>query len=110
MTHEHRRDEAVICDRLYRIGGVSIGKRRFVIHKWSPRLVSFGLLDGGRYRYSDPEKTVLDLAYLDFCHEVKGRAPSGLWREHIEGLDARKARRYAPAYPEKVALAMEGAL
>src|SRR3972149_6890948 len=34
MTHEERRDEAVISDPFFRIHGGPIGRRKFVIHKW----------------------------------------------------------------------------
>src|SRR3972149_12264387 len=51
MTHEERRHEAVISDSFYRMLGVPIGGKRFVVYKWRPDLVTFGLVDNGLYRH-----------------------------------------------------------
>ena len=99
MTHEDRRWEDVISDSLYRPAGVAVGGKRFVVSKWSPRLVRFGVVRLGPLPYSDPEKTVLDLAYLDHLRTLRGRGASGAWREHAEHVSARKLARYAKAYP-----------
>ena len=107
LTHEDRREETVVSRSLYRIHGVPIGSRRFVIHKWGPELFGFGLERRGTYRVSDPEKTVLDLAYLDFWRAKKGHAPTRAWAEHLPSVDARKIRRYLPHYPEGVRRAVE---
>lgn len=110
MTHEDRREEAVISDRFYRIHGVPIGLRRFVIHKWTPRLLAFGLLEKAPYRYSDPEKTVLDLVYLDHWNRKKGRAEARPWIDHVETVDVRRLRRHLAHYPEEVMEAVEAVL
>jgi len=110
MTHEDRRDEAVISDSFYRIKGVPIATRRFVIHKWRPELVAFGLLDKGTYRYSDPEKTVLDLAYWDHWRAAKGKAETRTWMDHVANVRSDKLRKYLRHYPVDVARAVEGIL
>ncbi|MDE1836024.1 MAG: hypothetical protein KGJ23_05355 [Euryarchaeota archaeon] len=102
LTHEDRREETVVSRSFYRIRGVPIGSRRFVIHKWDPGLFVFGLVRRGSYRVSDPEKTVLDLAYLDFWRSKKGHPPTGNWTEHLAEVDARRVRRYLPHYPEEL--------
>lgn len=107
LTHEDRREETVVSRSLYRIRGVPIGSRRFVIHKWGPELFGFGLERRGTYRVSDPEKTILDLAYLDFWRAKKGHAPNRVWAEHLPAVDARKVRRYLLHYPEEVRRAVE---
>ncbi|MGQ0535364.1 MAG: type IV toxin-antitoxin system AbiEi family antitoxin domain-containing protein [Methanobacteriota archaeon] len=110
MTHEDRREETVISDRFYRIRGVPIGPRRFVIHKWAPALLAFGLVEKGPYKYSDPEKTVLDLAYLDYWNRKKGRAETRTWNEHVDAADAGKLRRYLAHYPAEVKAAVGAVL
>ena len=99
LTHEDRREERVVSHACYRIGGIPIGSRRFVIHKWGAELFGFGIERRGRYRVSDPEKTVMDLAYLDFWSARKGHAPARLWNEHLGSVDVRRLRRYLPRYP-----------
>jgi hypothetical protein len=110
MTYEDCREEDVICDRFYRIKGVAIGGRVFVIHKWVASILEFGFLEKNLYRYSDPEKTVLDLAYMDYWSSRRGRAVGRAWREHIGSVDARIVRRYLHHYPDVVASSVEAAL
>lgn len=107
LSYERTRVESVVSRSLYRIQGVPVGSRRFVIHKWGSKLFGFGLVRRGRYRVSDPEKTVLDLAYLDFWRTKKGHPALGLWREHARAIDWAKARRYLPHYPEGIRTAVK---
>ena len=102
LTHEDRREETVVSTSFYRIHGVPIGSRRFVIRKWGAELFGFGLERRGTYRLSDPEKTVLDLAYLDFWRARKGHAPTRAWTEHLPSVGAHGVRTYLPHYPEGV--------
>ena len=102
LTHEDRREETLVSRHFYRIGGVPIGSRRFVIHKWGPELFGFGLDRHGTFQMSDPEKTVLDLAYLDYWASRKGHPESRDWLEHLSSVNRAKVRRYLPHYPEPV--------
>ncbi len=102
LTHEDRREETVVSRRFYRIHGVPIGSRRFVIHAWGPALFGFGLVRRGAYRVSDPEKTVLDLAYLDYWAFRKGHPATLEWVEHLPSVNAAKVRRYLAHYPEEL--------
>ena len=108
MTHEDRRTETVISDSFYRIHGVSIAGRRFIIHKWRPGLATFGLVAKGPYRHSDPEKTVLDFAYWDHCRARKGKPMTRTWMEYMPSVRSEKIRRYLRHYPEEVGRAVEG--
>ena len=107
MTHEERRHEAVISDSFYRMLGVPIGGKRFVVYKWRPDLVTFGLVDNGLYRHSDPEKTVLDFAYWDHWRASKGKSGTRVWAEHATSVDERKLRRYLRHYPPSVSSMVE---
>lgn len=107
MTHEDRREETVISDEMYRINGVTVGTKRFVIRKWTPDLARFGLTERGLLHYSDPEKTVLDFAYLDHWRERKGHAPTRTWVDHIDRVDADILAEYLDRYPEAVREAVE---
>ncbi len=110
LSHESLREESVIGRSLYRIHGVPIGSRRFIIHKWGPKLFEFGLYRRGAYRVSDPEKTVLDLAYLDFWRSKKGHPARRTWTELIPAIDRFKLRRYLRHYPPGVVTMVEGAM
>jgi len=102
MSHEHSHVEHVVSDAFHRPTGVPIGGRRFVIHKWRPELARFGLRKHGRYFFSDPEKTVLDLAYADDAAMKHGKAPRFVWKEHVGKVDAGRLEAYAVHYPVSV--------
>jgi len=110
MTHESILEEDVISDRMYRIRGIPVGFRKFVIHRWVSEMVSFGLTESGPYRYSDPEKTVLDFAYLDYWRRAKGHAATLTWRDHIEDVDPKRLRRYLCHYPDAVRASLEAVI
>jgi predicted transcriptional regulator of viral defense system len=100
LTHEYRREETVICERLYRIEGVSIGGYRFVVRKWDPKIIRFGVSRKGGLPVSDREKTVLDLAYLDYWSTRRGHTASGEWRTYLDRIDGAKLRRYLERSPK----------
>ena len=110
MTHEYRTDENVISDSFHRPNGIPIAGRRFTIHKWRPEMARFGVVRKGDFFVSDPEKTVLDFAYLDHYAVAKGRAPIGTWREHLGNVDHAKLRDYLRNYPEGVRAMVEAAI
>lgn len=107
MTHEDRREETVISDDLYRINGVKIGTKRFVVRKWTSDLTRFGITERGLIRYSDPAKTVLDFAYLDHWNKRKGRAPTRAWVDHLAKVDSETLDSYLDRYPDPVCNAVE---
>ena len=99
MTHEFRRWETVISGRVYRIGGIEILSRKFVIHKWNRALTTFGIIRLNGLPVSDPEKTVLDLAYHDYWSERKGHAPTEDWKTYLHSVDRRKLKRHLARFP-----------
>jgi hypothetical protein len=103
MTHEDRGLDFVISSSLFRPAGVKVGLRRFVILRWAPAFLEFGLVRRGSLAWSGPEKTVLDLAFHEGNLEARGGSPPGLWREHVDAVDRRKLRRLAAHYPPRVA-------
>ncbi|MCI4320637.1 MAG: hypothetical protein L3K23_11010 [Thermoplasmata archaeon] len=107
LTHEDRREETVVSRTLYRIHGVPIGSRRFVIHRWAKELFGFGLERRRTYLVSDPEKTVLDLAYLDFWRAKKRHPMTRAWTEHLASVNSRKVRRYLVHYPVEIRRTVE---
>ncbi len=110
LSHESTREESVISRSFYRVHGVPIGSRRFVIHKWTSKLFGFGLVRRGSYRVSDREKTILDLAYLDFWRAGKGHPPRRTWLDHFAAADRSKMIRYLPHYPDRVRRMVEDRL
>jgi len=99
LTAEFRREEAVINGRRLRERGVGLAGHRFVLHRWTPDLLAFGVRREGRLRISDPEKTVLDLAYRDYWSARKGRATLGEWKALVDRVDRVALKRYLERFP-----------
>ena len=102
LSHEYSRIEHVVSDAVHRPTGVPIGGRRFIIHKWRPEMARFALRRHGTYRFSDPEKTVLDLAYADDAAIKRGRSPGLAWKEHLGKVDPERLSSYLDYYPRSV--------
>lgn len=101
-THEYFAAEAVVTDSLYRIKGIEVEGRRFIILRWKPGMLDFGLVTKGLLRFSDPEKTVLDLAYRARWNGLPDSEIVALVDEHRAGLDPGRLRRYLRRYPESL--------
>lgn len=110
MSHEYRTDEHVVSTALYRPGGVKMAGRRFVVLKWRSDLTGYGHIDKGPYRYSDPEKTVLDFAYWDHYRRSKGHAATNIWLDHVDSIDRARLEAYLPHYPASVRTTVEASL
>ena len=102
LSAEFRTEEAVINGRRLRERGVRLGGYRFVLHRWSPDLLSFGVRREGRLRISDPARTVLDLAYRDYWSARKGRAGVGEWKTLVGRVDRVALRGYLERFPRYV--------
>lgn len=102
LTAEFRREEAVVNGRRLRERGVDLAGHRFVLHRWTPDLLAFGVRREGRLRISDPAKTVLDLAYRDYWSARRGRAPVGDWKTLVDRVDLAALRRYLERFPRYV--------
>lgn len=102
MTHEYSPVETVISEKLYRILGIEMAGTKFVIHKWSSDLFGFGMTRVNGLPVSDPARTVLDMAYVDYWEKRHGRAPTGEWREYLDRVDKAAFDSYVSRAPESL--------
>ena len=102
ITHEYYDVTYVITDSIRTTRTVSALDLKLRCIRWRPALLSFGVRRTGNLRFSDPEKTLLDMAYRA---SYKGADPLESWRQ-AEGmnvqLDATKLRRYLKSYPKRL--------
>ncbi len=68
MTHEYFTVDRVITDSFRTTKVIKINGADFYFIKWSIRHFKRGILKKGLVRYSDKEKTVLDLIYRDYLN------------------------------------------
>ena len=103
MTHEHFAVEEVVSDSLFRANPVGIAGYKFRFVKLSKPLVVFGITEKGALRFSDPEKTILDLIYLARMNGVPAKKIIGDLSPWTEGLSKDRIVGYVKKYPKTVA-------
>jgi predicted transcriptional regulator of viral defense system len=101
-THEYSDTVFVLNDRIYRNKEVRITKARVKFIKISPKLVGFGVVAENGVRYSDLEKTLLDMIYLSKYRSVPEGKIALTVEEYAKGADHEKVRDYVKAYPLNV--------
>lgn len=106
MTHERFNVEYIINDRIQRNRPMKIAGHEFIFKKLKPSLFSFGVVSG-QVNYSDPEKTILDLVYVDKYGGVPPDRTALNVSEYMDALDADKLTRYAAHYPSTVSRFVE---
>ena len=101
-THEYSDTVFVVNDRIYRNKEVRIAETRVKFIKINSRLLGFGVVAENGVRYSDLEKTLLDMIYLSRYRSVpEGRIAAAV-EEHKENVDGGRMREYLSSYPMKV--------
>ena len=63
LTHAHSTVDYVVNDRILRVKPMTIAGYNFKFAKLKPSLFNFGIIGNG-LKHSDPEKTILDFAYV----------------------------------------------
>ncbi|KKN08621.1 hypothetical protein LCGC14_1054820 [marine sediment metagenome] len=100
-THEYFTIDYVISDNLYRNKPITINNRKFKFHKLKPSLLKFGM-NKSKYRYSDLEKTILDLIYLG-VYSAKSKVKILMEiSDYTLNLSKSKIRKYVQNYPNSV--------
>ncbi len=100
-THEYFTIDYVISDSLYRNKSITINNHKYKFHKIKPSLLKFGIIKN-RFKYSDLEKTILDLIYLGV---YSGKSKVKILMEisdYTQNLTKSKIRKYVQDYPNSV--------
>jgi len=94
LTHETFVVDFIINDKIFRASPILIVGRKVKFYKLVPRILSFGIVKND-LKYSDPEKTAIDLLYLKHYKKPE-------FEELIEKMSKAKLMRYAKKYPKKI--------
>jgi predicted transcriptional regulator of viral defense system len=101
MTHEHFTVDYVINDKIFRAKPIKIAGYNFKFVKLKSSLFNFGIIKE-HLRYSDPEKTILDLAYMwRYKGMPQERAMADI-AEWATDLSQARINEYAKNYPKTV--------
>jgi predicted transcriptional regulator of viral defense system len=101
MTHEYFATDCVMNDRISRPKAIGIAGNSFRFVKMSPPLLSFGIIKDD-LRYSDPEKTILDFAYIWRYNGVPREKILADITDWARGLSRKKLKAYSARYPSSV--------
>ncbi len=101
LTHEYFHVSEVINDTILRTRPMDIAGTKFKFLKVKPNLFNFGV-NKDDIRYSDPEKTILDLIYLWNYGGVPQRRVIMNISEWYPHLSNSKLDEYLPNYPKSV--------
>jgi len=110
MTHEYFTTDYVMTDSFRTTKVISILGRRFLFSRRSKEHFEFGIVKRNGLTFSDPEKTVLDIAHRRMLEgHQRGYFASSIV-EHSDRIDRKRARTYLASYPTRLRQALEGAL
>jgi len=102
MTHQYFDITFIISDSYRTTKTVVMLGKRIKYHKWKSDLFTFGIKEKGVIRYSDAEKTLLDLAYRA---TYNGSDPVFTWYNYLEDYtkyDRKRMRTYLNKYPKSL--------
>jgi predicted transcriptional regulator of viral defense system len=102
MTHETFAIDHVLNNKIFRAKPIEIFGHKVKFHRISSKLLTFGITKKGKIRYSDPEKTVLDLLYLLRYEGVPENKIIMDISEYTNNISKEKMRRYVKYYPKTV--------
>ena len=106
MTHERFSVEYVMNTCIQRNRPTKVAGHEFVYKKLKPSLFSFGVVHG-RVNHSDPEKTILDLVYIDRYGGVPPERTALNVSEYMDTVDTNKLTKYAANYPSTISRFLE---
>jgi len=101
-THEYSDTVFVVSDKVYRNEEVKVAKSRVRFIKISHRLLGFGVAVSDGLRFSDLEKTLLDMIYLSKYRSMPEGRIAAMVEEYSGGVDRGKVEEYLDAYPLNV--------
>lgn len=110
MTHEYFTVGKVVTDTHKTPRPIRIVDGKYMFLKWNKKMQGFGILRRGSIRYSDPEKTILDLCYRRLNLKMNPKSIREIFEEYKAQLNRKKVREYLKHYPKRMSKILEGIL
>jgi len=102
LTHEFSDTIFVVNDKIYRAKEIKVAGEKVKFIKLAGRLVDFGVVSSEGKRFSDVEKTLLDLVYISRYRSLPEGKIVSLIDEYRERVSSSKLKEYLEVYPEAV--------
>lgn len=109
VTHEFSDTIFVLNDRNFRSREVTVGGEKVRFVKLSPDLLGFGVVERSGAKFSDLEKTLLNLIYISRYRSVPEERIASTIEEYARGAETTKIREYLKSYPKTVGRVAEDA-
>ena len=107
MTHEYFTVGYVVTDSYTTPWPISVVDSKYRFLKWKEKIHGFGIIQKGKLRYSDPERTVLDLCYQSLYSKKRPETIRGIYLEYKSKLKSKKVREYLKHYPRRLSESLE---
>ena len=109
ITHEYFDTIFILNDRIFRPKDININGRMVRFIKIKKTLFGFGVIGKKHLRYSNPEKTLLDIVYISRYRSVPEERIIANIEEYKKYVNVRKIKEYLKFYPKSVYRVMENA-
>ena len=109
VTHEFSDTVFILNDEIFRPKIVKVSGERVRFIKMSPSLFGFGVIERDNVKFSDLEKTILDLVYLSRYRSTPEEKIATTIEEYAKGARTEKVKEYLKAYPKTVGKVVENA-
>ncbi len=110
LTHEYFTIDYVITDSFRTTKVINIIQSKFQFLKRSKKYFHQGIIKKNGLRYSNPEKTILDLAYQKYLGSKNTLLFLSPIKEYNGKIDAKKAKELLLVYPDSFQKKLEGVL
>ena len=108
MTHEYFTVNFVITDSYRTTKIINILDTKFHFLKWNQKHFTFGILNKNNLKYSDKEKSVLDLTYKKYRKNKESKQVFSSLYEFEDSIDKNKVFNYLEHYPRRFKKIVKG--
>ena len=109
LTHEYFDTTFILNDRLFRPKEIKVAGEKVKFIKLKSKLLTFGITKQNHIKFSDVEKTLLDIIYLSKYRSVSEERIISIISDYNTNANARKIREYLKSYPKTVEMVAKNA-
>jgi len=96
-------------DEIFRPKEIRISGEKVKFIKLKSKLFGFGIVNKNGIKFSDPEKTILDLIYVFRYRNVAEERIISTIGDYFKKLEKKKLREYLKFYPKSISRVVENA-
>jgi len=109
LTHEYFDTTFILNDKLFRPKEIKVAGEKVKFIKLKSKLMGFGIAKQNHIKFSDVEKTLLDIIYLSKYRSVSEERIISIISDYNTNANAPKIREYLKSYPKTVEMVAKNA-